>query len=120
MPCPCFSEISENQGKMVTIFHVQKKKKVAIHVFIALGAGLYGDEIFKIWTHTPRRVPVCREILPPPSKFAMDPEFGELSLTIAAEPINDISIDDAIQQMITGRKTAAKRLFSKEWELFSR
>jgi hypothetical protein len=41
----------------------------------------------------------------------MDPEFGELSLTIAAEPINDISIDDAIQQMITGRKTAAKRLF---------
>jgi hypothetical protein len=32
----------------------------------------------------------------------MDPEFGELSLAIAAEPIDDISIDDAIQQMITG------------------
>jgi hypothetical protein len=34
----------------------------------------------------------------------MDPEFGELSLAIAAEPIDDISIDDAIQQMINGGK----------------
>jgi hypothetical protein len=38
----------------------------------------------------------------------MDPEFGELSLAIAAEPIDDIFIDDEIQQMITGRKTVWK------------